>query len=79
MWDPVKARWDDAVRRPDLYLSANRIAERHGFRQIGFQLDGTKRYIGSGIWDPYHIEHRGEHASLVAAIEAEAPELAHLA
>lgn len=79
MWDPQKSAWDDAARRLDLYLQANRIAAAQGFRQIGFHEDGSKRYIGAGTWDPYHIEDRGTWASLAAALEAEAPELAHLA
>lgn len=79
IWDPAKGAWDDTARRADLYLQANRLAEQHGFRQIGFHEDNGKRYIGSGTWDPFHIEWRAPWASLAGALESEAPELAHLA
>jgi hypothetical protein len=53
-----------------LYLRAVRIAESHGFRQIGFNADGSKRFLRSGAWDPYHIEFRGPYRTIAAAIEA---------
>lgn len=75
IWDPIAQRWDNEAIKIDLYLKANRIAETHGFRQIGFNDDGTKRILTGNIWDPFHIEWRHPWDTLVAAIEAEAPEL----
>lgn len=58
----------------DLWRKRARIAEAHGFRQLGFKPDGSKKYVGKN-WDVYHLEYRSPHETLVAAVEAEAPEL----
>ncbi len=86
LYDAKRQAWDDEALRIDLYLSANRLAEQYGFRQISFNPDGSKKLITvikmvSGkpvekkIWDPYHIEFRGDYHNLKEAIAAEAPEL----
>lgn len=45
-------------------------AEALGFRQIGWNKDGTKRYLSSGAWDPFHLEYRGPYGNIAMAIEA---------
>lgn len=73
-------KWDDKAEDVKLYLRAARIAERAGFRQIGFDSTGRKRFLktrtGQAFWDPFHIEYRGSYPSLIAAIRKEAPHLA---
>ena len=72
----VDGKADLAVKHRDVWLRRARLAEAHGFRQIGFKPDGSNMYIGKRkTWDPYHLEYRQPHETLVAAIEAEAPEL----
>lgn len=77
IWDPASKRWDHKAMRTDLYLRRARIAQKHGFRQIGFSVSGAKNYIGEkqSTWDPFHIEFRAPHLTLAAAIAEEAPEL----
>lgn len=63
----------------DLWRQRAKIAERHGFRQLGFKPDGSKMYIGKGkSWDVYHLEYRAPYDTLVAAVDAEAPKLRSL-
>lgn len=71
----------DADGRPDLSgknLVAIRAiadtAEGMGFRQLGFNADGTKRIIQSAkgpIWDSGHIEWRAPYDSIAQAVAAE--------
>jgi hypothetical protein len=72
-------KWDDKAIHRDRYLAVNRMAESLGFRQIGFHPDGSRRILktpdGRTFEDPYHIEYRGPHPNITAAIKAEAPEL----
>lgn len=58
------------AREVSLYREMSRLAEEYGFRQIGFNRNGSKRYLSSGAWDPYHIEYRGPYATISAAIAA---------
>lgn len=74
--------WDSKAANHHLYLKANRLAEAHGFRQIGFTPDDKVRILhgSSGPYtDPYHLERRDPHQTLAAAIAAEAPHLALIA
>jgi hypothetical protein len=77
--DPATGKWDDLAVRRDLYLKVARLAEGMGFRQLGFNPDGSRRVLktadGRTFEDPYHIEYRAPHATIAAAIKAEAPEL----
>lgn len=82
LFDAKANAWDNEAHRIDLYHIAARLAEVHGFRQIGFNPDGSKCFIEtvkngkkSKTWDPFHIEYRAPYATLAEAIEAEAPEL----
>lgn len=59
----------------DLYREIAFEAEGMGFRQLGFNADGSKRIIvnaqGKGIWDGGHIEWREPYETLAQAVEAE--------
>lgn len=63
-------------QRPDLALQLARFAEARGFRQLGFNADGSPRYINGKkgpIWDVGHIEYRAPYGTLAQAIAAEGP------
>jgi len=79
--DPNTGKLDIAAKCLDLWRQRAKLAEKHGIRQLGFNADGTVRYIKTPkgkAFDPYHLEFRGKHPTLVAAVEAEAPELKSL-
>ena len=61
---------EDNPQHVTMYRDVLRIAERYGFRQIGFFQDGSIRHLSSGAWDPYHIEYRGPFANIQQAIAA---------
>jgi len=63
---------DMKIKHRDLWLKRARMAEAHGFRQIGFKPDGSNWYIGKGkSWDPYHLEYRAPYDTLAEAVAAE--------
>lgn len=71
--NPATGAWDDQALAVPMWRARARIAEQHGFRQLGFNQDGTKRYIKGPkgpIWDPYHIEYRHPFATLAEALRA---------
>lgn len=53
-----------------LYLKVLRLAESRGFRQIAFNADGSRKYLKSGAWDPYHLSFRGPYRTIAAAARA---------
>ncbi len=53
-----------------LYRKVLRLAEKYGFRQIAFHKDGSRRFLSSGAWDAYHIEHRGPYRGIQVAARA---------
>lgn len=79
--DPATGKRDIDAKRIDDYRHLAFIADKLQIRQLGFNADGTVRYIKVGkgkSWDPFHFEWRHPHESLLAAVKAEAPELREL-
>jgi len=71
--DPANGQVDRAGKRVDLYREVARLAEGLGFRQIGFNLDGSvrklKRADGSTFSDLGHLEYRDGRTLEVALAE----------
>lgn len=79
--DPETGKHDVDAKRVDDYRHLAFIARQLGIRGLGFHEDGSIRHIKAPkgkAWDPFHFEWRQPHATLVAAVEAEAPHLRSL-
>lgn len=46
-----------------------------GMRSLAYHADGTKLLLNGHTWDAGHVEYRLPYATLLAAVQAEAPEL----
>ena len=57
--DPTTGKADTKGTRLVDYKVMHEEAKRLGFRGIAFNEDGSKRYIGKGVWDVGHLEFRG--------------------
>ena len=57
--DPKTGNRDTKGLLIDSYKSLAKEAAALGLRGIGFNADGSKRYLSSGAWDPFHFEFRG--------------------
>jgi hypothetical protein len=55
-----------------LYDEAQKIP---GMRSLAYRKDGSKLLIDGHLWDAGHVEYRAPFGTLLAAVQAEAPEL----
>lgn len=70
----IGGEWDAEGKDLGMYRDANFTAEREGFRQLGFNEDGSRRWIKTPkgkVSDIYHIEFRYPYETLEEALKAE--------
>jgi hypothetical protein len=73
--DPITGAGDHTGTNLDAIRTIALTAQGRGWRQLGFNDDGSKRTIttssGKKIWDSGHIEWRSPYGSIAEAVAAE--------